>query len=145
MKADFYLFARYIYADIAVVHLKLLSDHTPSPYLIVPDRVWTRCVSLSLAPYEYVVFCILNILLCGSEILFDILEKGTVAVYICAVSTPKFCRGFCFLHPKYSSSLLRIHGFEFLVPTFHFFFVPFEDPRGRKEQTMVNVFPSFED
>jgi len=47
MKAEFYVFARYIYADIAVVHLQLLSDRTPSPYLIVPDSVWE---TLSVCP-----------------------------------------------------------------------------------------------
>jgi len=34
---------------------------------------------------------------------------------------------------------------NFSYQLFTFFFAPFEDPRGRKEQTMVNVFPSFED
>jgi len=88
--------ALHFYADIAVVHLELLSDRTLSPYLIVPDRVWKRRVSLSVVPYECVVFYIPNILLYVSEILFNILEKDTVAVYVFAVSTPNFCRGFLF-------------------------------------------------
>lgn len=33
MKTDFYLFARYIYADIAVVHLELLSVRPYAIYL----------------------------------------------------------------------------------------------------------------
>lgn len=119
-------------------------DRTPSPYFIVPDRVWKRCVSLSLVPHECVVFCVLNILLYGSEILFNILEKDTVAVYVCALSTPKLCRGFCFLHPKYSSSLLRIQEFEFLVPTFHFFCPLWRSARTERTDNGQRI-PNFED
>jgi hypothetical protein len=146
LKADFYLFARYIFADTAVVHLELLSlDRTPSPYFITPGRVLKRCLSRSVVPYVCVVFCVFNILFYGSEILYNVIEKYTVAVYIFSVSTPKFCRGFSFspseiqLQPV-TNTWIRISRTNLFT-----FFAPFEDPRGRREQIMVNIFPSIED
>ena len=145
IKADFYIFARYIYADIAVVHLELLSIRPYAIFLpLVPDSVW-NAACLSIVPYECVVLCILNILLYGSEILFNILDKDTVAVYIFGVSTPKFCRGvlvFSIRNTAPACYECMDSNFSYQLFTF-FFFWPLlkirEDGENRQWSTYFRV------